>query len=207
MHRRRTLVVALALSPLLARAHHEGGAQFTELKPEQPVESGDRIEVIEFFWYGCPHCYALEPVLEKWLPKLPADVAFRRVPAILNQRWAHDAGIFHALDALGVVDKLHRPLFDAIHRDRLRTDESKALGDWLRTRGVDPARFEQTLKSFGVQAKVRRAAQLSASYKIDGVPALAVHGRYLIGARGFEEMLGIADRLIAATRKTLAAKR
>jgi len=205
-HRRRTVFAALLLSPLAAFAYGSDAA-FTELKPEQPVETTGKVEVVEFFWYGCPHCHRLEPLLEKWVPKLPAGVAFRRVPAILNQRWARDAGIYYTFDALGLTEKLHRPFFDAIHGERLRTDDQKALEEWLRRNGVDPARFEQTLKSFGVQPRVRRASQLSVSYKLDSVPTLAVHGRYTIEAgRGFEAMLKTADELISSTRKSIGAK-
>jgi thiol-disulfide isomerase/thioredoxin len=101
------------------------------LKPELPVETQGKIEVLEFFWYGCPHCYSLEPLLETWLKKLPADIQFKRVPAVFNERWAKDAAIFYALEASGNLERLHRPLFDAIHRDRLKTDDGQALGQWL----------------------------------------------------------------------------
>ena len=204
---RRILAASLMLSPL-AVFGHGSGQEFNVLQPEQPTETSGKLEVVEFFWYGCPHCYKFEPLLENWVPKLPADVEFRRVPAIFNDRWAHDAGIYYTFEALDLTGKLHRPFFDAIHRDRLRSDDSKALSEWLRKNGVDSARFEQTLKSFGVQARVRRAKQLSVSYKLEGVPTLAVHGRYTIEAeRGFEGMLQTADKLIAETRKTIAAKR
>ena len=203
---RRSLLASLLLAPLLARAH-EGGPEFNELKPEQPVESTGKLEGAEFFWYGCPHCYKFEPLLETWLPKLPADVVFRRIPAVFNPRWQRDAAIFYTFEALGLTEKLHRPFFDAIHREGLRSDDDKALAAWLRQKGVDAARFEQTMKSFGVQTRVSRAKQLSVAYKIEGVPTLAVHGRYTIEATGgFEEMLKTADKLIATTRKDVVRK-
>ena len=204
---RRTLVASLMLSPLSAFAHGSG-QEFNVLQPAQPTETSGKLEVVEFFWYGCPHCYKFEPLLERWVPKLPADVQFRRVPAILNDRWAHDAGVYYTFEAMGLTGKLHRPFFDAVHVDRLRSDDSKALAQWLGKNGVDPTRFEQTLKSFGVQVRVRRAAQLSVSYKLEGVPTLAVHGRYTIEAeRGFEAMLQTAEKLISETRKSLTTKR
>src|SRR4051812_20023342 len=117
---RRLLVSAIAAlpfaAPMVARAQNAG---FSELKPPQSVENAGRVEVLEFFWYGCPHCYSLEPVIEAWSKKLPADVELRRVPAVFNDRWALDAAIFYTFDSLGLLEKLHRPLFDAIHRDRL----------------------------------------------------------------------------------------
>jgi protein dithiol oxidoreductase (disulfide-forming) len=161
----------------------QNGPQYTELNPAQPtIGEGSKIEVVEFFWYGCPHCYSLEPLVEQWQKTLPADAVFRRLPAAFNARWAHDAAIFYAFEALGVLDKVHRPFFDAIHRDHLRTDDPKALGEWVKRQGIDPKKFEDTLKSFSVQAKTRRAAQLTAAYKIDGTPAFAVAGRYTISA-------------------------
>jgi protein dithiol oxidoreductase (disulfide-forming) len=205
--RRRTLVLALGLAPFgaLAQARQPApGVDYTELKPAQPVETQGKIEVVEFFWYGCPHCYTLEPLLEQWIPKLPADVQFRRIPAVFNDQWARDAAIYYAFDALGVVGKLHRPFFDAIHGDRLRTDNPQALAEWLQRNNVDSKKFEETLKSFGVQSKVRRARQLSVAYRIDGTPALAVHGRFTVSAeqaRTQRGMLVTTEYLIGVARK------
>ena len=155
--------------------------------------------MLEFFWYGCIHCYNLEPALESWLKKLPPHAQFRRVPAIFNERWAHDAAIFYTFEALGVLDKLHRAFFDAIHRDRLRTDKADELNLWLQKHGIDPKKFEATVKSFGVQSKTRRAVRLTSDYKIDGTPAMAVHGRYTVGAG--DGMLDTVNQLVAAVRK------
>jgi len=194
---RRSLIAAIALAPLAAAAQR---APYNELNPPQPVEAQGRIEVIEFFWYGCIHCYNLEPRIETWLKKLPPDVQFRRVPAVLSDRWAHDAAIFYAFDALGVLDKLHRPFFDAIHRERLRTDNQQALAQWLQKQGIDLQKFNETVKSFGVQSKTRRAIRLTSDYKIDGTPAMAVQGRYTVSAS--DGMLDTVDQLIGAVRKS-----
>ena len=178
--------------------------QYCELNPPQPTESKGKIEVLEFFWYGCPHCYSLEPYVETWLKKLPPDVEFRRVPAVFNARWAHDATIFYTLEALGVLDKLHRPLFDAIHKSSLRTDNEAALSEWLQKNGVEPKKFMDTMKSFGVQSKLRRATQQTVAYKIDGTPAMAVAGRYTVSAeqgRTQQGMLQAVDGLVAMARK------
>ena len=196
------LVACLAL-PGLALA--QGKFAYTELKPAQPTESAaGKIEVLEFFWYGCPHCYSLEPAIELWTRKLPADVQFRRVPAVFNERWGHNAAIFYTFEALGVLNKLHRPFFDAIHRDRLRSDNQQALSEWLQKNGVDSNRFFDTMKSFGVQTKLRRAAQLSVAYRIDGTPAMAVQGRYTVSAeqgRSHQGMLDTVDYLLDIARK------
>jgi thiol:disulfide interchange protein DsbA len=179
------------------------GFQYGEINPPQAAEAKGKVEVIEFFWYGCPHCYTLEPHIEAWLKKLPPDVEFRRVPAVFNQRWGHDAAIYYTLEAMGLLDKLHRPLFDAIHKDNLRTDNPAALGEWLQKHGVDPKKFTDTMKSFGVQSKTRRAVQQTVAYKIDGTPAMAVAGRYTVSAqqgRTQQGMLDAVDSLVAKAR-------
>ena len=205
---RRALIAALALAPFAGRAQQAGdSADYTTLRKELPLEVPGKIEVAEFFWYGCIHCYNLEPLLEEWVPKLRSDTHFRRIPAVFNARWAHDATIFYAFEALGVLEKVHRPFFDAIHKDRLKTDNPQALTEWAGRNGLDPAKLEATMKSFGVQSKAKRAAQLTANASIDGTPALAVQGRYTISAeqgRTREGMLATADRLIAMVRQSLA---
>ena len=211
---RRAVCIVLAAAalgaPFAALAQPlRAGTDYLTLKSELPVETPGKIEVIEFFWYGCPHCYSLEPLIETWLKKLPPDAQFRRVPAVFNPRWAQDAAIFYALEALGLLERLHRPLFDAIHRDGLRTDSGPALGQWLQKQGVDARKFDEAARSFGVQSKVRRAAQLSVAFGIDGTPAMAVHGRYTVGAEQSRDqavMLGTVDYLIDLARKTAPRK-
>ena len=194
---RRSLVALIGLAPFAARAQR---ADYYELNPPQPVQSADgKIEVLEFFWYGCIHCYNLEPKLETWLKSLPKDVEFRRVPAVFNERWGHDAAIYYAFEALGLVEKLHRPFFDAIHRDRLRTDRWPELSAWLEKNGVDAKKFESTVKSFGVQSKTKGAVRMTGAYKIDGTPAMAVHGRYTVPSS--DAMLGTVNQLVAQVRK------
>ena len=197
------LLVAVLGLPLAAAGQQP--IQYGEISPPQPVEvKPGKIEVVEFFWYGCPHCYNLEPYIETWLKKLPPDVEFRRVPAVFNQRWGHDAAVYYTLEAMGLVEKLHRPLFDAIHRDNLRTDNEAAMTEWLQKRGVDPKKFMDTIKSFGVQSKTRRATQQTVAYKIDGTPAMAVQGRYTVSAeqgRSQQGMLQAVDNLVDMVRK------
>ena len=191
------LAAAFAL-PLLAGAQQRPA--YTELKPPVPTEApAGKIDVIEFFWYGCIHCYNLEPALETWLKKLPPDAQFRRVPAVFSERWAYDAAIFYTFEALGVLEKLHRPFFDAIHRDKLRSDNPQALAQWLEKNGVNPQKFTETFKSFGVQSKTKRAIQLTNAYKIDGTPAMAVAGRYTVSA----EQGGTRDGMLENTSKLI----
>ena len=203
---RRALIAAIALSPVALRAQ-TAGELYTTLPNALPVEDPAKVEVAEFFWYGCIHCYNLEPLLEAWLPKLPPDAYFRRIPAVFNDRWALDAGIYFAFETLGVLGKLHRPFFDAIHKDRLKTDNPAALSEWLGKNGLDPKKFEDTMKSFGVQSKLKRASQLTGASKIDGTPALMVQGRYTVSVdqgRSQQGMLANAERLIPVARKFLA---
>jgi len=194
-------VLVFMLFSLLALPGLAQQPRFTELKPALAVESDGKIEVLEFFWYGCIHCYTLEPHIESWLKKLPADTQFRRVPAVFNQRWAHDAAIFYTFEAMGLVDKLHKPLFDAIHKDRLRTDNEQEFTGWLQKNGVDPQKFKDTMKSFGVQSRTKRATQLTAAYKIDGTPAMAVQGRYVVPSE-IPGMLKTVDGLVDQVRKS-----
>jgi len=194
------LFAVLVFTPAMAQAR----PAYTELNPPLQVEAAGKIEVLEFFWYGCIHCYNFEPVIESWLKKLPPDVQFRRVPAVFNERWAHDAAIFYTFEALGVFDKVHRAFYDAIHRERLRSDNPKALAEWLQKQGLDEKKFVETMKSFGVQSKTKRAAIMTNAYKIDGTPAMAVHGRYTISAeqgRSFEGMLQTVSALVEQLRK------
>jgi thiol:disulfide interchange protein DsbA len=188
----------IAAGPALAQP------AYSEVKPALPVETPGKIEVIEFFWYGCPHCYNIEPVIETWLKKLPPDAQFRRVPAVFNERWGHDAAIYYTFEALGVLDRVHRAFFDAIHRDHLRTDNPQALNEWLEKNSIEPRKFNDTMKSFGVQSKLRRATQLTLSYRIDGTPAMAVQGRYTVSAdqgRSQKGMLDTVDYLVDMVRK------
>jgi thiol:disulfide interchange protein DsbA len=185
------------------------GTDYIELNPPQAVDNPGKVEVIEFFWYRCPHCYALEPDLESWVKRLPSDVQFKRVPGILNDDWGVDARIFYALEAIGEVDRLHRPLFNAIHQGggvRLRGDAfAKWVADWLAKQKVDMAKYDAALHSFSVESKLRRAAQMARSYRLDGVPGISVQGRYLVLASTSQKaMLATTDSLIGEARKQLA---
>jgi thiol:disulfide interchange protein DsbA len=206
MRRIFAIVLATFLAvPGLALAQQQQKFAYTELQQRQPAETtSGKIEVVEFFWYGCPHCYNLEPTLEAWQKKLPADVQFVRIPAVFNERWQYDAAIYYTFEAMNLVQKLHRPFFDAIHRDGLRTDNQQALAEWLKKQGVDDKRFFDTMKSMGVDTRVRRATHLTVAYRIDGTPAMAVQGRYTISAqqgRSQQGMVDTADYLVAQVRK------
>ena len=184
------------------------GTDYIELKPAQSTDAPGKVEVIEFFWYRCPHCYALEPDLEAWVKRLARDVQFKRIPGILNEDWSVDARIFYALEAIGEVERVHRGLFDAIHKQggvRLRGEAfSKWVAEWLAKQKVDMAKYDAALHSFSVESKLRRAGQMASAYRLDGVPALTVQGRYLVVASTSQRaMLATTDFLIGESRKQL----
>lgn len=212
MSKKLLFVLAAALllaAPALAQQAPVPGRDYFDLNPPQATDSPGKIEVTEFFWYRCPHCYALEPQLESWVKQLPKDVQFKRIPAIFNDDWAVDARIYYTMETMGLVERLFRPLFDAIHQQggvRLRGDAyAKWAADWLAKQGVDPKKWDETFRSFTVSTKVRRAGQLTQAYRFDGVPALAVQGRYVVNASG--SMLAVTDYLIGQTRKSATAQK
>jgi thiol:disulfide interchange protein DsbA len=212
-HRSAVAVAALVLSvAAFAQGAPTPGIDYQELRTPQSTDSPGKVEVVEFFWYRCPHCYALEPQLAAWVKQLPSDAQFRRVPGIFNDDWAIDARIYYALEAIGEVERLHTPLFDAIHQTggvRLKGEPyARWVADWLSRQRVDMKKYDAAYNSFGVQTKVSRARQMTAAYRIDGVPALAVQGRYVVSASVGERklMLAITDHLVGQARRQLAKK-
>lgn len=180
------------------------GRDYTVLHNPQLTESGKKIEVLEFFWYGCPHCSDLHPHLKAWLKKMPKDVSFRYVPAIFRANWVPGAKTFYALDALGVKDKLHDKVYDAIHLDNLDLTNEEVLFGWVAKQGVDRKKFIDAYSSFSVQNQASRSAQMSKDYALSGVPALVVDGKYLTSGKmggTAQETLKILDELIVKVRK------
>lgn len=201
-------LVLLAGSSGLARAALQAGRDFRQLSRPLESDAGAKIDVTEFFWYGCSHCHDLEPILDKWSKKMPGDVAVRRVPAVFHERWAPGAKLFYTLESLGQLPRLHREVFNAIHVQRLSLNEEKVLFDWIEKNGIDRKKFQETYGSFAVQTKVGRAQQLTRASGIEGVPAIIVDGRYqAIGGRNYDEMMGIVDELIEKARGERAARK
>ncbi len=199
----------LAASGWLAPAHAQGspveGTHYVRLSQPVPAGPAGKIEVIEFFWYGCPHCNAFESTLEPWVKQLPADVAFHRVPVAFSaEPFVAHQRIFYALDSLGQVTAMHRKVFYAIHNDRMRLDKPADISAFMARNGVDAAKFMEAYDSFAVQAKAKQATQQAAAYKIDGVPAIGIQGRYYTSgslAGTNEKALAVADFLIQRVRK------
>ena len=173
-----------ALSIFLAFTLPSSAQEFKEdvnffpLLVEQPVRTGDQIEVLEIFWYGCPHCYALEPYLKKWLKNKPEFVEFVQLPAVRNRSWEFDARVFYTFVALGLIDELHEAYFDAIHKDRKRMKNVEQVASWAQEQGVDPQLIMDTFNSFGVDSMLANATQMSGRYEADGVPTIIIDGKY-----------------------------
>ncbi|MGA7178038.1 MAG: thiol:disulfide interchange protein DsbA/DsbL [Thiobacillaceae bacterium] len=152
---------------------------YTQLKVNQPVETGNKIEVVEFFWYRCPHCNHLRPALEAWAKRLPKDVEIRYVPAVFRDDWLPGAKIFYALQDVGALDRLHDKVFNAYHVEQLDLNNEAVLFPWIEKQGVDRAKFEASYKSFYTLSRAKKGAQLARDAGINGVPALMVEGKYV----------------------------
>jgi thiol:disulfide interchange protein DsbA len=209
MNRRELIALPLAaagaLGPaglVLAQGFAEG-RDFVRLGTPVATTPG-KVDVLEFFWYGCPHCNTFEPMLEAWVRTLPADVAFRRVAVGFTALHETHSRLFYTLEALGLVEPLHKKVFAAIHVQRRRLDKDADIQAFATENGVDGARFMETFKSFGVAGKARQAKSLTDGYKIDGVPALGVHGRFYTSgalAGGNQRALAVTEFLIDRARK------
>lgn len=193
----------LATAPSYAAEPIEG-KQYTRLQMPQPTEQNGKVEVIEFFWYGCPHCGDFEPTLHAWVKKLPADVTFKKVPAIFRDSWAPGARIYYTLEAMGLLDKLNMAVFNAMLKEKINLNDEKLLFDWMAKQGVDRQKFADMYKSFGVDGKVRKAAEMTQEYGFGGVPVLIVGGKYMPASVGtLQDMLRVVDGLIGKTRNEL----
>lgn len=201
--------VASAAATAVGSAGAQGGpvegVHFQKLGQPAPVSApSGKIEVVEFFWYGCPHCNSLEPALEEWTKRLGADVVFRRVPVAFSA--AHEAHqrLFYGLEAMGQLEAMHRRVFTAIHGQRQRLDNEADQAAFLKAQGLDGAKFIEMTKSFSVQTRIRQAKQLASAFRIDGVPAIGVQGRFLTsGSMAGDNLraLAVADFLIDRVRK------
>ncbi len=200
----RWLLPLLLIPALTHAADFEEGRNYSRIVPAQPTESQGKIEVVELFWYGCPHCYRFQPYLERWVKQLPADVEYRRMPAILADHWTIHANAYYAAEALGVLDKIHKPLFDAMHAQKRRLDTEERLMEFFAEHGVSNDDFKKTFHSFSVEAKVRRAKEMSRRYETKATPSVAINGRYILDSGqadgNYNTMLKVMDSLIDKER-------
>lgn len=190
---------------VLAQRRPEEGKDFRTLDKRAPVEApAGKIEVVEFFWYSCPHCNAFEPRLNAWLKNLPADVSFRRVPVAFRDDFVPQQRLFYTLEAMGRVDDLHSKVFHEIHQNRQPTNREDLILAFVEKNGVDKAKFQELYNSFAVSTKARRARQLQDQYQVDGVPAMGVAGRWYTDgtlAGNMERVLQTVEHLVAEARK------
>ncbi len=206
MSLRKLLATAAATFCLAAPAAF--AQQYATLNPSQPADGGGKIEVLEFFWYGCPHCATLEPTVAAWAKNAPKDVVFKRVPAIPSDAWGEMAKVFYTLEAMGVLEQYHQKVFDAVHKDKVNIGNKKQREEWLVKNGIDPAKYNEVEKSFSVATKLTRAKQLTYNYKVDSVPRVFVNGKYFTSAEqagGAQNVFVVVDQLIGMSRKEAGA--
>ena len=175
--------------------------KYSTLADPQPTNTGDAIEIIEFFWYGCPHCYSFEPTLEQWEKQKPDYIELIRIPAVLGEHWLHHAKAFYTAKQLGVLDKIHNPLFNAIHAQKRRITDQASLRDFFIEQGVDKKDFDQTYQSEIVDRALKIAYSTSKSYKLTGVPSIIINGKYKTSvsmAGGSEKVIQVINTLAAS---------
>jgi len=203
---RLTVAAAAASLPLASRAQGAPveGRDYARLATPLPMPATGKVEVVEFFGYWCPHCNSFEPTLEAWVRKLPADVAFHRVPVAFSAPQEPYAKIFFTLEAMGLLEQMHRKVFAAIHVQHQHLDKESEILAFMTANGVDAAKFNETYKSFTVASKFKQARQLADAYRIDGVPTLGIQGRFFTSpslAGGADQALRVADQLIQRARQ------
>ena len=209
---RKTLAVFTALWLVLGSANVAAQAQtlpqlsrdYIRLDPPRPVASGDKIEVIEFFYYGCPVCYELEPALARWYFNSPGTVALRRVPALSSDNWDHFAKLFYSLEAVGQLGRLHWPVYDQFHFDGVKLNEEAGMLSWVGKNGIDKERFISAYRSPAVQEKLVAARQMIQTYDIKGVPSIVVDGKFVTSASmtgGTRELMRVLAQLVELAHK------
>ncbi len=216
MHRASTIFTGLMFSVVAASvpaAQSEDPlfqihGQYERITPPQPTQSPDKVEVLELFWYGCPHCYTLEPYLQRWVKGKPDHATFRRMPAIFSERWIPHAQAYFAAEALGVLEEIHDPLFAAMHREKRPINSKDQLKAFFKEQGVSEEDFLRTYSSFAVRSKVRQAMVMTNRYGISGVPAIIVNGKYRTSgtlAGSFQSLMKVIDVLVDEEHKAITA--
>ena len=213
MQRREFSMSAAALAavsatglPLAAHAQaaFKDGTDFLTLDKPAPVEAPDgQVEVVEFFWYSCPHCNIFEPQLDVWAKKQPKDVVLKRTPIAFRPDFEPQQRLYYVLESLGKVDELHKKVFYAIHIEKQPLNTADSIAAWAEKQGLNKAKFVEMYNSFSVSTKVRKATQLQDAYALDGVPALGINGRYFTSgsqAKTLERALQVADYLVVQSR-------
>ncbi len=197
------MLVALALPAVAQNAAPQEGREYYRFKNAMPVETGKKIEVLEFFSYGCPHCGEFEPILQNWLKTLPPDVAFRRVPVVFQDKWVPLAKEYYTLEALGEDARLSPEMFTAIHGKGTNMSSEKIFFDWAAAHGLDRKKVEDMYNSFAIAGKMNRARQMAQSYGVQSVPLVVIDGKFVVSTEkigSHAAMLPVMDALIAKAR-------
>lgn len=200
----KRFLAAFVLSLTAIAAHAE--SNYRVLSTPGRVDKPGMIEVREFFWYGCPHCYRLEPHLANWVKTKPADVNFVRTPAALNPVWEANARGYYAVEMMGMVEKTHAALFQAIHQGRQQLFDQQSLAKFYSGLGVNPAAFNSNYNSFAVSGQVAKSKKLAQDYQLEGVPAVVVNGKYVIKGEG-PEVIRTINELVAKERAAQTQKK
>lgn len=198
------LSIMLLLPALSQASGYSEGKHYSKLEKAVATQTGDKTEILEFFWYGCPHCFSFEPTLKTWRENLPENVTFTRVPAPLNPRWMPHTKAYYALQMMGEGENHHTAIFTAMHVNKKKLNSRDAIADFLQTRGVKKEIFLANFDSFAVEMRARQAMQLGQAYKVSGVPMLTVNGKYAISgsqAGSYMGIVNIADHLIKKESK------
>lgn len=195
-----------AAHPAMAQARQfKEGKDFKRLdKPVAPDAPAGKVDVIEFFWYSCPHCNAFEPALDAWVKAAPKDLSIRRVPVAFNASFVPQQKLFYTLEGMGKLDALHAKVFRAIHVEKVKLAKDDEILAWVTQQGVDAAKFKEVYGSFSVANQVRRASQLQDAYGVEGVPSMGVAGKYYTDgtmAGSMQTVLQVVEYLVSTARK------
>ena len=187
-----------------ADGHYEAGKAYTVITPQQAkLSDSEKVEVLEVFWYGCPHCYRFQPYIKRWLENNADNISYIRLPAVLNKSWAIHTRAYYTAQALGVLEDIHDPLFEAIHKHRRSLNNDEALMAFFEEHGVDNNAFRKAFYSFSVSGKVKQAEELTRRYQVRGTPAVIIDNQYYTGPRqaqgSYEELINIVDFLVTKT--------
>jgi thiol:disulfide interchange protein DsbA len=196
-------LVLMASTTFLHAEEYKEGVHYKKLS-QAVTTTSDKIEVLEFFWYGCPHCYSFEPYVKSWKKALPENVTFARVPAIFRPDWEIQARTYYALSNMGLIETVHGKIFEEVHKNKKRLNTLESMTAFIEKNGVDRKKFLEEYKSFGVDGLVRKAKKKQSEYKIQGVPGVVVNGKYLASgsmAGSYDNMVKIIDHLIALESK------
>ena len=198
------LLLALAALGTQAQSVAQLNRDYIRLDPPRAVASGDKIEVIEFFYYGCPVCYELEPTLARWVFNGTGSATLRRVPALSSDNWDDFAKLFYTLESMGQLARLHWPVYDNFHFNGVKLNEEAAMVKWASGNGVDREKFISTYRSPEIQAKLVTAREMIRKYEIEGVPSIVIDGKFVTSARmagGTRELMQVVDQLVELARK------